>query len=271
MSQRALLFLPIAALGLVAYWALLFRVQRRLLFPAPPMAGAPARPPDAVQVWLPVPDGRVEAWLLPARSSATGAPLLIFLHGNAELIDDWPDAFELPRSWGMAVLLVEYPGYGRSSGQPSQASITAAVVAAYDWARARPDFDPTRIVAYGRSVGGGGACALAARREVAALVLESSFTSVRAFAPQFGAPGFLVRDPFDNQAVVARYRGPLLIIHGDHDEVIPTRHGRALAAAAPQAELHLLPCGHNDCPRPWPILEDFLRRDRILPDSGESR
>jgi fermentation-respiration switch protein FrsA (DUF1100 family) len=264
---KLVLPLGLTVTALVAgYWTLLFLAQRSLLFPAPPAAGAPPRPADAQQLWLATAAGSTEAWFLPPTAPVAGpSPLILYTHGNGELIDYWPPAFAEPRRWGVAVLLVEYPGYGRSAGHPSEATITEAVLAAYDWAQARPDVHPGRIVAYGRSVGGGPACQLAARRPVAALVLESTFTSVRVFARGFGAPAFLVRDRFDNLAVVRQYRGPVLLLHGSRDDIIDPRQSRVLAAAAPQAELHLLPCGHNDCPPPWPWLHAFLQRRGILP------
>jgi uncharacterized protein len=170
----------------------------------------------------------------------------------------------VPRAWGVGALLVEYPGYGRSTGLPSERSIVEAMLAAYEWALQQPGVDPKRIVAYGRSLGGGAACALAQRKPVAALILESTFTSVRAFASGYRTPGFLVRDPFDNLATVRQFKGPLLIVHGTRDEVIPVQQARDLAAAAPQSELHLLECGHNDCDKPWPLVEAFLRRNGLL-------
>jgi fermentation-respiration switch protein FrsA (DUF1100 family) len=69
----------------------------------------------------------------------------------------------------------------------------------------------------------------------------------------------MVRDPLDNLAALRNYRGPLLVLHGRSDDLVPFEHGRALAAAVPGAELHALPCGHNDCPRPWEIIEAFLK------------
>jgi fermentation-respiration switch protein FrsA (DUF1100 family) len=164
----------------------------------------------------------------------------------------------------VAVLLVEYPGYGRSSGTPSERSLTATVEAAFDWARREPTVDAGRIIAYGRSVGGGAATALAGKRPVAAMILESTFTSVSVFARRFGALGLLVRDRFDNVAAVRRFTRPLLILHGEHDDVIPVAHGRALHAAQSASELYLMSCGHNDCERPWHVIERFLTRHRLL-------
>jgi fermentation-respiration switch protein FrsA (DUF1100 family) len=203
-------------------------------------------------------------WLLPPHNPVGPAPYLVFTHGNAELIDDWVDAFETPRSWGLGVMLVEYPGYGRSRGAPSERSIRAAILAAYDFLVSQPDVDPARIFAHGRSLGGGPACILARERSVAALILESAFTSLRPLMRPFGVVGPLVLDPYDNVATVAQFPGPLLVLHGEQDEIIPVAHGRELAARARAPELHVLECGHNDCPRPWPLLRAFLEKNALL-------
>jgi fermentation-respiration switch protein FrsA (DUF1100 family) len=160
--------------------------------------------------------------------------------------------------------LLEYPGYGGSSGTPSESSIRHAALAVFDWAAADPRVDPTRMIAYGRSIGGGAAVQIATARPVAALILESAFTSSRPLAARYGIPGWLVRDTFDNLDALARYRGPLLVIHGADDQLIPVSEGRALAAAVPSAEFHALPCGHNDCPRPWGLVRGFLESHQLL-------
>ena len=131
---------------------------------------------------------------------------MLFTHGNGELIDYWPEEFDEPRRWGVGVLLVEYPGYGRSDGTPSETSITEGMLAAYDWARQQAHIDASRIIPYGRSLGGGAAAILSVERPVPALILESSFSSVAAFASGFGAPRFLVRDHFDSVAAGSRSR-----------------------------------------------------------------
>ena len=255
----------VAVTVLTVFWALLFFVQRSMLFPAPSVANAPPRPQFAQQVWLKTSYGQVEAWFLPPIGTARApSPLLLFTHGNGELIDYWPEEFERPRQDGIAVLLLEFPGYGRSDGSPSEVSITEAVLAAYDWAQQQPHIDHSRIIPYGRSLGGGAAAILATTRAVPALILESSFSSVAAFASGFGAPRFLVRDPFDSVAALKAFKAPVLILHGDRDDIVPPHHARALAAASNQATLKFLPCGHNDCPRPWVDVRAFLDQHGLL-------
>lgn len=253
-----------AVIVILIYLGLVLGLQRRILFPRHVIPRAPAVHVDGIdQLWI-GPESDVEAWFLPPLAGSGRAPVLVFTHGNAEIIDYWVDVFQEPRKWGMAVLLVEYPGYGRSGGSPTQKSITEVMLSAYDAIVARPDVDGERIVAYGRSVGAGAACALAASRDVAALILESAFTSVRPFARRMLVPGALVLDPFDNVNVVSEFTGPILILHGERDNIIPPAHARELHAAALNSELVMAPCGHNDCPRPWQEIYSFLESHRLL-------
>lgn len=261
--------ITVAALALVVYYGALFMGQRRLLYPRP-RGPALAPPVDRiVHVQIAGADGPVHVWHAQSHAPNTSArPAIVFAHGNGERAEDWLDQFGDLQAAGIDVLIVEYPGYGIAEGVPTQTSITNAILAGYDWLRDRHGLGSERIVAYGRSLGGGAAAQLAARRPVAALILESSFTSVRAFAGRFFAPGFLVRDPFDTMAVLAQYRAPLLVLHGMHDAIAPAAHGQALAAAVPGATYVPLPCGHNDCARPWPAVLAFLSRHAILDEHG---
>jgi fermentation-respiration switch protein FrsA (DUF1100 family) len=142
--------------------------------------------------------------------------------------------------------------------------VTAAALAAFDWLSGQPLVDGTRIVAYGRSLGGGAAAIVAKERNPAALVLESTFTSIRSFAHRFWIPEFAVLDPFDSLSAVERYSGPVLVLHGTDDTLVPPEHAKLLAAASRRSELHLLACGHNDCERPWPVIQSFLARSGLL-------
>lgn len=240
-------------------------LQRAVIFPAPQAPEPPSPPEDARQIWLSSPGARVEAWYLPPLGApARPHPAIIFAHGNAELIEQWPEQFHEARVWGLAVLLVEYPGYGRSEGSASEPRIAASLAAAHDWLSARPEIDARRIIGYGRSLGGGAICALARWRPLAALILESTFTSLRPLAKRYAVPGALIRDPFDNAEVLADYPAPVFIFHGEADATVPVDHAISLSRRAGNAELMLLPCGHNDCIRPWPRIREFLEHQGLL-------
>jgi fermentation-respiration switch protein FrsA (DUF1100 family) len=255
------------------YCCLLFFAQRSMLFPGAQVPAPPGGNGNVFgleKLWLQVGSGRVEAWFLRPDPEYGGkpAPVIVFAHGNAELIDDWPDQLSALTRLGLGVFLVEYPGYGRSEGSPSEASIAETLTVAHDYLSARGDVDASRIVLMGRSLGGGAVCTLAARRPSAALILMSTFTSVRSFASSYRAPAFLVRDPFDNLAVVRAYDGPVLVVHGKNDEVIPYEHGMALSRAAKRGAMISYRCSHNDCPPNWEAfigeVEAFLRKCGVL-------
>ncbi len=257
--------LAIFAVLLIAAAGLLRWLQTAATFPRP---SAFQQRPQALEaargeaLWLEVDGHRVEAWLLPATTPGP-APLLIQTHGNGELIDFWPEAVVPLRAAGVHVLLVEYPGYGRSGGSPSEQSITAALVAAYDRVIRDPRVDTAQIVGYGRSLGGGAMAQLAAHRPLAALVLESSFTSVADMVREYHVPDFLIVNRFDTRAVLAGFRQPVLLIHGTRDGIIPIAHAHALKAVAPHAELHTFDCGHNDCAPQWDLVLSFLASNGV--------
>lgn len=246
------------------YVALVLGMQRRMIYPRP---FAPGSLPKVagLEHWQLGPAKDVDAfYLAPTARQPDRSPVIVFAHGNGELIDMWAPAFQVPRSWGVAMLLVEYPGYGRSAGSPSESSIAAVFRDAYDQLVQRADVDSARIVGYGRSLGGGAVCGLSGERQLAALILESTFTGLAPLAAGMLVPKPLVLDRFDNLAAVSSFERPILLLHGEHDPLIPSAHAEQLRGASAQAELHLMPCGHNDCPQRWDLIESFLRKAEIL-------
>jgi hypothetical protein len=187
---------------------------------------------------------------------------VILAHGNGELIDDNFPWMARYLDLGVSVLLPEYRGYGRSGGSPSQAAITADMERFYDWLVQRAEVDPARVMFHGRSLGGGVMAALAAARTPAAMILESTFTSVASIWTRALLPPFLCRHPFRTDAVMEKYRGPVLVFHGTRDEVIPVRHGRRLHESIPQSRYVEMPAGHNDFPPDpeayWSAIRAFL-------------
>jgi len=242
----------------LAYLGLMFLMQRQMMFPCG-LIEVPKESldiPGLERIWIHTSFGKVETWFLPLsdKYGSKPTPVVMFAHGNGELIDFWPQELKNFNRMGLGVLLVEYPGYGRSEGSPSQATVEETFIAAYDALAARKDVDASKIILFGRSLGGGAVCALAAQRPTAALILMSTFTSARSFASKYLAPKFMVRDPFDNLTAVKSYPGPVLVMHGRFDEVIPYRHGVSLNQVARHSKLITYPSGHNDCPPNWDVF-----------------
>jgi pimeloyl-ACP methyl ester carboxylesterase len=247
-------------LALLLYGLLLFTMQRRIAFSGmsrPSPRPSPTAPAGVTQVWLRASFGRVEAWFLAAADREV-APTIVFAHGNGELIEDWGDPMSHVAAAGVNALLVEYPGYGHSEGRPTRATIRETFGVAYDWLAGEAGVDTDRVVAYGRSLGGGAATDLARDRAVSALVLQSTFSSTMRMAREMLAPGFLVLDRWDNARGVAEFDGPVLVMHGPRDEVIAFGHAQRIVAVRPGLSVTQIPCGHNDCLRAWPDLVGTL-------------
>jgi fermentation-respiration switch protein FrsA (DUF1100 family) len=262
-------------LALYIFWCgALYMVQDKLLFPAD-MAGEPLKllpfGEDTVELTRYVDGVHVTAWFLPAyvAEAARPAPLLVFFHGNAELIDHQFDLVEQYRKRGFAVLLPEYRGYGRSGGIPGEKAFVDDARHFLDAALKRLDVDASRVVYHGRSLGGGPAAGLAALRKPAAMVLESTFTSAAAMARTYWAPTFLVRNPFRVDRTLEALDIPVLIFHGTTDEIISVEHGRALRDLARRGTYVEYDCRHNDFPGNciddyWIQIDSYLKKAAIL-------
>lgn len=265
----ALRLLKLAAFGYLVYAAMLFFVQRDMIFPGAdrPATAALAPPAAAEQWWLETPEGRVEAWFFaaPGASEKAPKPAVIFAHGNGGLVGLQDSLVRHYRQMGLSVLLPEYRGYGRSAGTPSEAGIVADFAAFYDRLAARPEVDSTRIVFHGYSLGGAVVASLARERRPAALILQSTFTRLADFAASFLAPALLLRDDFDTMEVLDELDVPVLVVHGRADGTIPYPMGEALAAQAAQAELLSHDGGHG----PVPDAQRFWRAVRALLETAQ--
>ncbi len=240
----------------------LYLGQRSLLFPAP-NAAVPLALEDRVErVDLEI----GQAFLGLPFDRGGPSPLLVFAHGNAELAYWSIDSFSQFRANGIAVLFLEYPGYGGAPGRVSAVSMVESALMAFDRVVERDDIDSDRIVVFGRSMGGGVASQLALRRNVSGLVLQSAFTSLRSLVSGLGFPSFLLRDNFDNAAALSKLTTPILLYHGTQDRIVPINHSEELLALAANARLITANCGHNDCPRPWAQILEFLVSIGVVDD-----
>jgi fermentation-respiration switch protein FrsA (DUF1100 family) len=233
---RAVMISLLAAFAVLYFVALavLYLAQRKLLYFPNTVEVSPASAglANAERRHLTTSDGEtLLAWYI---APAAGKPLILYFHGNGGGLDLRAERFNALVRPGEGLLAVEYRGYAGSTGAPSEAGLLADGEATYAEA-GRLGFPPVRIVLMGESLGSGVAVALAARHEIAALVLDSPYSSIADVA----APIFwmfpvraLMSDSFRSDLRIARVVAPLLIVHGTKDEVIPIRLADKLFALA---------------------------------------
>jgi uncharacterized protein len=190
-------------------------------------------------------DERLAAWWKPP---VAGKALIIYFHGNGGSLWDrrWRAAALTEN--GRGLLMVSYRGYSGSTGQPSEEGLRIDARAAYEWAARSSGSSP--LVAYGESLGTGVALRLGSERRLAGLVVDASYTSITDIAGAlypFVPVTWLMRDQFRSIDVVGQVRAPLLVLHGDRDEVIPIGFGERLYAAAlePKRFVRLPGVGHT--------------------------
>ena len=251
MAAKLISLIGALAVSYLAVTALAFVFQRKLIyFPSPerPVLSAAAAETYS-EVTLTTADGfDLLAWYAPPGHGE--AAVLVYFHGNAELIGDRAGKMVPYLGAGYGALLVEYRGYGGNPGRPSEAGLTRDGHAALDWLAAH-GVAAARVIVYGSSLGSGVAVELAATRRLAALVLEAPFTSLVDVGKR-AYPWLPVRqlahDRYDSLAKMPRLEVPIFIVHGEDDTIVPVAMGRRLLAAAPAASqgLFLPGFGHND-------------------------
>jgi hypothetical protein len=187
------------------------------------------------------------AWWVPAEG-ARGT--VLFFHGNAGNISHRLDYLQMFHRLRYSTLIVDYRGYGMSTGSPSEKGTYLDAEAAWDYARHARLARPEDIVIAGESLGGAVATWLAAKVNPRAVVLLSTFTSV----PDLGAQVYwflpvrlLSRIRYDNRENLKRISAPVFIAHSRDDDVVPYAHGKKLFEAANEPKAFLeMSGGHND-------------------------
>jgi hypothetical protein len=170
---------------------------------------------------------------------------LLFSHGNAEDIGEVMYFLQSFHDAGFAVMAYDYRGYGTSSGKPTESGVYADVNAAYNYVTQTLHVPADRIISMGRSLGCGAAIHLAARRPVAAVVVEAPFLSAFRVLTRVRV---LPWDKFNNASDIRKIHVPVLVVHGRNDQIVPFRHGERLYQLAnqPKTFLPIDGAGHND-------------------------
>ena len=224
-----------------------------LYFPDSALTATPADVGLAYEdVTFPAGDGvRLHGWFVPGRSDVTW----LWFHGNAGNIGNRVDNLkQLHDRLGVGVFLFDYRGYGRSEGSPSERGLYLDADGALAYLGSRDDVRSDRIVYFGRSLGGAVAVDLASRQVPHGLILESPLPSVELVArkaypvvPSAVVRRF-VRGRYDALSKIGTISAPVLVLHGDRDEIMPLEGARQLFEAAPgPKQFHVIPgAGHND-------------------------
>jgi len=207
----------------------LYAAQRSLVFPklADHVSAQAAGFPEAQEITLDTSDGeRLLAWYVPPKD---GKHLYIYFHGNGDTLNWRVGRDRKIVADGDGLLAVSYRGYEGSTGSPSEAGLALDAEAAYAFATGK--VAPDHIVVWGHSLGTGVAVRLAAERKIAALVLEAPYTSIADVAAErmpLLPIRLLLSDPFHSDERIGKVTAPVLIFHGEKDDVIPISFGERL-------------------------------------------
>ncbi len=175
---------------------------------------------------------KIHGWYIPSERSR-GA--VLFCHGNAGNISHRLFFIELLNRMGMNTLIFDYRGYGWSEGKPTEEGTYRDAEAAWNYLLSEKKFKPGEIVILGRSIGGAIAARTAREHKPGALIVESSFTSVKDIGAEvypFLPVRWLSRYDYDTLGFIRDVSCPVLVIHSPQDEIIPIHHGLSLYAAA---------------------------------------
>ena len=242
-------FLLFLSTGYLALAALMYVAQRGLMYFPEGFRTAPADAglPEAEEVMLDTPDGaRVIVWHV---TPAADQPVWLYFHGNGGALRYRVDRFRQLTAQGEGLVALSYRGYAGSTDRPSEAGLIADARAAYDFAAKR--YGAERILLWGESLGSGVALALAAERPVARIVLEAPFLSavdIAAGVYPFLPVRLLMKDQFRSDLRVAKVTAPVLVMHGDRDEVVPISSGQRLykLITSPKRFVRLAGGGHEN-------------------------
>ena len=192
---------------------------------------------------------RLNGWFIPHPKAGI---TMIWFHGNAGNIGDRVANIKLLHDKTcINIFIFDYRGYGRSPGSSSERTTYLDGEAAMNFVRSQLSIEGQNLVIFGRSLGAAVAAEMATRYDSRAVILESPFISIREMA-KVALPGWpvgpLLSTKFDVIDKVARITAPLLVLHGDHDEIIPFEHGQKVFAAAhePKQFYPIAGAGHND-------------------------
>ena len=189
---------------------------------------------------------KLTGWFIPAEHPRA---TLLFFHGNAGNISHRLDTLELLHDLQLAVLIIDYRGYGESEGKPTEEGLYRDAEAAWEYLTETRGIPEYEVLLFGRSMGGAVAAYLAEHHDALGLVLESTFTSIPDLAEQlypWVPVRLLTHYRYDTASRLPNIDMPILIIHSPDDEIIPFSHSQALYEIASEPKCFVeIQGGHN--------------------------
>jgi fermentation-respiration switch protein FrsA (DUF1100 family) len=239
----------IAALYILVVLFMYIFQTRFIYFPAREISITPASAGLTYEdVYFKSRDGlSLNGWFVPS-DSARGT--ILFCHGNAGNISHCLESIRIFNELGLNVFIFDYRGYGQSEGSANEEGSYLDADAAYDYLIGERNIDPRSSIIFGRSLGGAVAAELASTKKVAALIIESAFTSIQDLGSEiypFLPVRLLSRFEYNTLEKIESVDCPKMIIHSRDDEMIPFRHSRRIFEAAGEPKDFMeLSGGHND-------------------------
>ena len=249
--------LVVAGLAYVAFCALLFFLQDRMIFFPRPLEGRPGGP-DVEPLAIHTGEALLRGWVVnPRHAGVVG----VYFGGNAEEVSHLVTPFT---RLDATMILVNYRGFGESEGTPSAAALLKDATFVVEWVRER--FAGRELAIVGRSLGSGIAARAAAEAGVERLVLVSPYRSIAQIASSrfpFVPVRWLLRHNIDVAEVAAKLPAGVLVIHALDDRVVPTVESQALVALLREPQVVIWNGPHNvqlDHPPIWPAMRAYLER-----------
>lgn len=255
----------IVAVSYLLVLLLLLFLENTLVYPAPkyPEGDWDASYLPHEDVWFHSADGtKLHGWLVEHPEPRAA---ILYCHGNGDCVGYLgPYLQQLRDNHQVTIFAFDYRGYGRSEGAPGEAGILQDGHAAQMWLAERLNIHPSDVVLMGRSLGGGVAVDLAAKNGARGLILQSTFTSLpdaAAVLYPWAPVGWLMKNRYDSLSKISGCNCPILVSHGQTDNLVPYSHSRQLFEAAPGPKTFVdLDGGHND----EESAEYYLALDRFL-------
>lgn len=248
---RMLIWIPVVVIAvyLIILAYIYFNQDKMVFYPTSEIVATPHQIGlDFSDIILTVDTCQVHGWYIEP-DDGDSSKVVLFCHGNAGNISHRLETARFLHDLGVAVILIDYRGYGKSTGKTTEEGVYADARAYYDWLVNTKQYRPENIFIFGRSLGGAVSVELASRVKSGGLIVESSFTTIgdmgKKLFPVFPIK-MLINYKFDSINKIGKLDCPVVVTHSPDDDLIPYKMGEKLYETAKEPKKFVkLSGGHN--------------------------